>query len=57
VYGPYLAGKIVTGAGSALAGYPLVFQVFGAMTLVGAVIALICINPERDKARLRHITA
>ena len=57
VYGPYLAGKIVKGAGSAVGGYPLAFQVFGAMTLVGAVIALICINPERDKARLRHMTA
>jgi MFS family permease len=57
VYGPYLAGMIVKGAGSAVAGYPLAFQVFGAIMLVGAVIALICINPERDKARLRHITA
>jgi sugar phosphate permease len=55
-YGPYLAGLIVKSAGSALAGYPLAFQVFGAMTLVGAVIALICVNPERDKARLRHIS-
>ena len=53
VYGPFLAGKIVKGAGSAVSGYPLAFQIFGAMSLVGAVIALICINPERDKARLR----
>ena len=55
VYGPYLAGMIVKGAGSAAAGYPLAFQAFGAMTFVGAIIALVCINPERDKARLRHI--
>ncbi|MFT3812583.1 MAG: MFS transporter [Acidovorax sp.] len=55
VYGPYLAGMIVKNAGSALAGYPLAFQVFGATTLVGAVIALVCVNPARDKARLRGI--
>ena len=55
VYGPYLAGHIVKGAGNALAGYPLAFQVFGMMTLVGAIIALFTVNPERDKARLRHI--
>jgi MFS family permease len=56
VYGPYLAGVIVKNADSATAGYPLAFQVFGAMMLVGAIIALICVNPERDKAYLRRIT-
>lgn len=55
VYGPFVAGLIVKNAGSALAGYPLAFQIFGAMSLVGAIVALICVNPERDKARLRHI--
>jgi sugar phosphate permease len=55
VYGPYVAGMIVRGASSAAGGYPLAFQIFGAMSLVGAVVALISVNPERDKARLRRI--
>ncbi|MFT3804229.1 MAG: MFS transporter [Burkholderiaceae bacterium] len=57
VYGPYLAGKIVQGAGNPLAGYPLAFQIFGAIALAGAVIALFSVNPERDKLRLRHIVS
>lgn len=52
VYGPYLAGRIVQGAGDA-AGYSLAFQVFGATTLIGAIAALFLVNPERDRARLR----
>lgn len=55
VYGPYLAGKIVSSAETPLAGYPLAFQVFGAIALVGAVVALFGVNPERDKMRLRNI--
>jgi len=55
IYGPFVAGVIVKHAGNALAGYPLAFQAFGAMSLIGAVIALICVNPERDMARLRGI--
>lgn len=54
VYGPYLAGLIVQSAGGS-AGYPLAFQVFGVMALIGAVIALICVNPDRDKVKLRGI--
>ena len=53
VYGPYLAGKIVQGGGGGAAGYSLAFQVFGAMTLLGAIVALFLVNPERDRARLR----
>ena len=57
IYGPFVAGVIVKHAGNALAGYPLAFQAFGAMSLIGAVIALICVNPERDMARLRGIAS
>ncbi|TWS20291.1 MFS transporter [Tsukamurella asaccharolytica] len=56
MYGPYLAGRIVESASSKVAGYPLAFQAFGAMCLVGALIALAIANPKRDKARLRGIT-
>lgn len=52
VYGPYLAGAIVQGAGGTT-GYSLAFQVFGVMTFVGAIAALLFVNPERDKVRLR----
>ncbi|MGH3520058.1 MAG: MFS transporter [Haloechinothrix sp.] len=50
--GPYLTGIIVDGAASAAEGYALAFQVFGIVAAVGAVIALLTVNPERDKVRL-----
>lgn len=50
--GPYLAGVIVDGAPSAAEGYASAFQVFGIIAVVGAGIALLTVNPERDKARL-----
>lgn len=55
VYGPFLTGWIVDGAASPAAGYAQAFQVFGVMVLVGGLAALLCVNPERDKARLRGI--
>lgn len=56
IYGPYLAGKIVDSAATKVEGYPLAFQVFGVMCLVGAVIALLIANPKRDRAKLRGQT-
>ncbi|MEV4729726.1 MFS transporter [Saccharopolyspora sp. NPDC049426] len=50
--GPYLTGLIVDGAASAADGYALAFQIFGIIALVGGTIALLAVNPERDKARL-----
>lgn len=49
---PYLTGVIVDAAASPLEGYERAFQVFGLLAIVGAVVALATVNPERDKARL-----
>ena len=50
--GPYLTGIIVENAASPAEGYELAFQIFGILALLGAVIALLTVNPERDKQRL-----
>lgn len=50
--GPYLTGLIVDSAVSAEDGYALAFQIFGIIALVGGTIALLTVNPERDKVRL-----
>ena len=50
--GPYLTGLVVDGAASAAEGYAFAFQIFGVISVVGAVIALLTVNPERDKVRL-----
>jgi len=49
--GPYLTGRLVD-ASSAAAGFTLAFQIFGALSLVCAVIALLTVNPTRDAARI-----
>lgn len=48
---PYLTGRIVD-ASSAAEGFALAFQIFGALSVVCAVIALLTVNPERDAARI-----
>ena len=50
--GPYLTGLVVDAAATPADGYALAFQIFGVMSVVGAVIALLTVNPERDRARL-----
>lgn len=50
--GPYVTGLIVEAAASPAEGYARAFQVFGIVAIIGAVIALFTVNPERDKARL-----
>lgn len=52
ILGPYLAGLIVDTASSPAAGYTLTFQVLGCIVLVGAVIALLTVNPARDATRI-----
>ena len=52
IIGPYLTGKIVDAAASPAAGYAHAFQVFGAIAVVGAVLALLAVNPERDACRV-----
>lgn len=49
---PYLTGVIVDSAGDPAAGYALAFQVFGIVAIVGAVIALVTVNPVRDARRV-----
>jgi len=53
IYGPWLTGVIVDQAATPVAGYTLAFQIFGVMALVGGLAALLGVNPERDKRRLR----
>lgn len=50
--GPYLTGLVVDAAATPGDGYALAFQIFGVLSVVGAVIALLTVDPERDKARL-----
>jgi MFS family permease len=59
IYGPYLTGVIVDNAGSPAAGYAQAFQILGVMAIVGGLAALLWVNPERDKVRLRgvHVAA
>ena len=54
---PYLTGVIVDNAASAAAGYASAFQVFGIVAVVGAVLALFMVNPERDAAKLKGTNA
>lgn len=49
---PYLTGLIVDAASSPAVGYATAFQVFGIVALVGGVIALLTVNPERDAHRI-----
>jgi len=48
---PYLTGTIVDGTSPA-AGFALAFRIFGVLSLVCAVIALLTVNPARDAARI-----
>nr|WP_255426153.1 MFS transporter [Pseudonocardia sp. C8] len=50
--GPYVTGLIVDAAAGPAEGYAAAFQVFGVVAIVGAVVALLTVNPERDRARL-----
>ncbi|MFS8977605.1 MFS transporter [Cupriavidus necator] len=51
IIAPYLTGRIVD-ASSPAAGFALAFQIFGALSVLCAVIALLTVNPERDAARV-----
>lgn len=50
--GPYVTGLIVDAASSPAVGYATAFQAFGLVALVGSVIALLTVNPERDARRI-----
>ncbi|GAA2597537.1 MFS transporter [Streptomyces axinellae] len=52
IVGPYLAGKIVDAVDSPASGYALAFQVLGAVAIIGAITALLTVNPPRDARRV-----
>lgn len=49
---PYLTGVIVDAAATPAEGYALAFQLFGIVTVVGGLLALVSVNPPRDAARI-----
>lgn len=49
---PYITGAIVDAAETPAAGYATAFQVFGVVVLIGGLIAMLTVNPERDAARI-----
>lgn len=52
IVAPPITGAIVDAASTATAGYAQSFQVFGLVSIVGAIIAMIFMNPGRDAKRL-----
>ncbi|UVJ41379.1 MFS transporter [Arthrobacter sp. CJ23] len=52
IVAPPLTGLIVDQAVSAAVGYAQSFQVFGIAAIVGAVLAMILVNPARDAVRV-----
>lgn len=49
---PYITGAIVDAAETPAIGYATAFQVFGVVVLIGGLIAMLTVNPERDAARI-----
>ncbi|MCQ4129060.1 MFS transporter [Rhodococcus erythropolis] len=49
---PYITGLIIDGAADPAAGYATAFQAIGAVAVTGAVIALLAVNPTRDRAHV-----
>ncbi|MFJ8228422.1 MFS transporter [Streptomyces sp. NPDC094448] len=54
---PLALGGIVEGAASKAAGYTTGFTLVGALLVVGGLVGLLLINPERDAARLAAFAA
>jgi MFS transporter, ACS family, D-galactonate transporter len=50
IIAPYLMGSVIEGASSAAQGYSNGFTVCGVVTLVGGVIALFFLRPEKERA-------
>jgi MFS transporter, ACS family, D-galactonate transporter len=49
IIAPYLMGSVIEGAASAAEGYSNGFSVCGCVTLVGGLIGLIFLRPERAR--------
>ena len=54
---PYITGAIVDAATSPAAGYAAAFQLFGGLVLVGGLIAMVTVSPDRDAEKLRMVVA
>ncbi|EOA64018.1 MFS transporter [Corynebacterium glutamicum MT] len=52
IIAPPITGAIVDNAATAAAGYAQSFQIFGVVSIVGAVLAMILMNPGRDAERI-----
>jgi hypothetical protein len=52
--GPFLTGLLIDSSVSAKAGYEQAFQVIGVLALVGAVAAIVGMNPPRDARRIQE---
>lgn len=52
IIAPPLTGMIVDRAVSPAVGYAQSFQIFGIAAIVGAILAMILVNPDRDSARV-----
>lgn len=50
--GPYVTGLMIDGAGTAAEGFARAFGLLGMLMMVGGVLAMVLIRPERTKARL-----
>lgn len=50
IIAPYLMGSVIEGAASAAQGYSNGFTVCGVVTLVGGLIGLIFLRPEKERA-------
>lgn len=57
IVGPYLMGRVVDAAADPGIGYVTAFQMFGWLAVVGAVLALVWVDPVRDRARLEGVAA
>lgn len=55
--GPYLTGLIVESTGTPAAGYALAFTIIGVLLLVGGLLAVIFVRPERTARRLGVLPA
>lgn len=57
VIAPLVLGFAVAGASSAVAGYGVGFAISGVVVVVGGLLSVPLINPERDLARLERLAA
>jgi MFS family permease len=57
ILAPYVMGAVIEGAASAAEGYSNGFVICGIVTLIGALIGLLLMNPEKERAAFARATA